>query len=304
MRKICAIIVTYNRPELLCRCVKALLQQDTPVHVFIYDNHSRNRADEYLRSQELLPQNDEAITYYYAEENTGGAGGFHNALRMAEEMQFDEFILMDDDGFAINENTVSQLLLAREKVGDYAIVNSLVVCDPDTLQLSFSLNRSYDGKLAQSWAQDGLLEKFISPFNGTMVSKEIVRKIGYPRKEFFVYGDETEYTLRALKNGISLYTAVNSLYYHPTYIGMKKKFLGHTFTVSDIPMWKVYCSARNSTYYSKLYFGCFAVAKTILRLYLNVPLCPRHKLMRAKYITRGIWDGLCGNFSRKLDLSK
>ncbi len=303
MKKVCAIIVTFNRAELLCRCVKAILNQTYPVHILIYDNHSKKPAEDILR-QEGIPIDDKfSFTYYYADENSGGAGGFHNGLKMAMEKGFDEFILMDDDGYPINKDTISELIKAREIIGVNSIVNSLVVCNPDTLQLSFSLNRSYDGHKIQNMATDGLVEKYISPFNGTMISSEIVRKIGYPRKEFFVYGDETEYTFRALKYGYSLYTAVNSLYFHPTYLGAKRKILGYTFSVDDIPMWKVYCSSRNTTYYTRLYFGYLTLLKSILRSYISVVICKSKHIKRFIYTTKGIIDGLRGDFSRKLDLT-
>ena len=301
MRRVCAVIVTYNRPELLCRCVKRLFEQDYPIDILIYDNHSQTETEAALRSENLVT---EKVFYYYADENTGGSGGFHNGMKMAREKGYDDLLLMDDDGYAINARTVSELMKARERVGEMAILNSLVVCDEKNLQLSFSLDRCYDGNEMRMRAVNGLLKEFVSPFNGTLISSAIVDLIGYPRKEFFVYGDETEYTLRAKKNNVELYTVVDSLYYHPTNVGGMKRVLGFNFSVSDVPMWKVYCSSRNTTYFTNLYFGKATVLKSILRSYINVVLCKRKKGMRLKYTTQGIRDGLRGDFSKKLDLTK
>lgn len=301
MRKVCAVIVTYNRPELLCRCVGKLQKQNYPLDILIYDNHSTSDTKAALQKNGLMKDN---VTYFYADENTGGAGGFHNGMKMAYEKGYDDLLLMDDDGYAINENTVSELIGSREKVGENAIVNSLVICNVDTFQLSFSLNRSYDGKYMSSQAKDGLLKDVISPFNGTLVSAYVVGKIGYPRKEFFVYGDESEYNHRAKRYGVELYTAVNSLYYHPTNIGNMKKVLGFNFAVGDVPMWKVYCSSRNTTYYTKLYFSKMALIKSIIRSYANVAFCKSRRWERFLTTTKGIADGLKGDFSKKLDLSK
>ena len=269
--------------------------------ILIYDNHSLTETEAALRSENLLT---EKVFYYYADENTGGSGGFHNGMKMAREKGYDDLLLMDDDGYAINAHTVSELMKAREKVGEMAILNSLVVCDEKSLQLSFSLDRCYDGNEMRRRAVDGLLEGLVSPFNGTLVSAKIVDLIGCPRKEFFVYGDETEYTLRAKKNNVKLYTVVDSLYYHPTNVGSMKRILGFHFSVSDVPMWKVYCSSRNTTYFTNLYFGKATVLKSILRSYINVVLCKRKKGMRLKYTTQGIRDGLRGDFSKKLDLTR
>jgi len=301
MRRVCAVIVTYNRPELLCRCVSHLLEQDYPLDILIYDNHSSSDTRSALLERGLLTDN---VRYFYAEENTGGAGGFHNGMKMAYDMGYDDLALMDDDGYAVNKQTISELIKGREKVGENAIVNSLVICDESTLQLSFSMNRSYDGNQMRSMAQDGMLKDWINPFNGTLVSSYVIEKIGYPRKEFFVYGDESEYYHRAKRNEVGLYTAVNSLYYHPTNIGNMKKVFGFNIAVGDVPMWKVYCSNRNTTYYTNLYFNKATLIKSIIRSYVNVVFCKSKRWARFKKTTEGIIDGLKGDFTKKLDLSK
>ena len=300
MRKVCAVIVTYNRPELLCRCVNALLNQSYKIDILIYDNHSSMDVKNALEEVGLLQDN---VFYIYADENTGGAGGFYHGMKIALQRGYDDLLLMDDDGYAINEHTVSELMRIRQMLGESVVVNSLVICNQETLQLSFSVDRSYDGKEMQDRADDGMLMGFINPFNGTLVSTNTVEKIGFPKKEYFVYGDENEYTLRAKTNGIKLCTAVNSLYFHPTNIGSMKKIGRHYIAVSDIPMWKVYCAARNRTNLINQYFGKSAVIKHILKSYVNVLFCKK-RLKRVKYTTRGIRDGLKNRFDRELDLSK
>lgn len=300
MRKICAVIVTYNRPQLLCRCVDALLRQTYKIDILIYDNHSSMNTKQALCEANLLRDN---VYYHYASENSGGAGGFYNGMKMAMKKNYDDLLLMDDDGYAIENDTVMRLVDVRNKLGEMTIVNSLVICDEKTLQLSFSINRSYDGNMIQKAAVDGMLMDFINPFNGTLVSAETVKKIGYPRKEYFVYGDENEYTLRAKSKDIGLCTAVKSLYYHPTNIGNMKKIGSHYVAVSDIPMWKVYCASRNRTHLINQYCGKAAVLKHIIRCYINLLFCKK-RFQRLKYTSRGIRDGLHNNFSRELDLSK
>lgn len=300
MRKVCAVIVTYNRPQLLCRCVKALLGQSVVPDIIIYDNHSSMDTKGTLQEANLL---SERVFYHYADENTGGAGGFYYGMHMAMEEGYDDLLLMDDDGYAVSTSTVAELIRVREEVGENAIVNSLVVCEPETLKLSFSIDRSYDGKEMIKRAQNGILEGFINPFNGTLVSAKVVEKIGYPRKEYFVYGDENEYTLRALRNDVKLFTAVNSLYYHPTNVGSLKKIFGFYVAVNDTPMWKTYCAARNRTHFMKEYYGFLTVAKHIVRCYIDIPF-RKKRFHRVKTVTRGIRDGLHGRFDRKLDLSK
>ena len=303
MKKICAVIVTYNRPELLCRCVEKLLNQDYPLDIVIYDNHSTKDTKGLLLEQKLIT---DRVNFYYAESNTGGSGGFCQGMSMAMERGYDALWLMDDDGYPVSKNTLSTIIQAWEKLGykSQYVLNSLVICDEDTLQLSFSMDREFDGKKMIERAENGLLKNLNSPFNGTFVPTELIGRIGYPMKEFFVYGDETEYMLRAKKSGATIYSVVKSLYFHPTMVCKTKKIFGRELAISNFPLWKTYCMARNSIFYYKKYFGAMAVLKRILRLYIECAFAESRKKQLFKETTKGIFDGYKSDFSRKLDLSR
>lgn len=303
MKKICAVIVTYNRPELLCRCVERLLNQDYPLDILVYDNHSSKDTEGMLREKGLLC---DRVIFHYAESNTGGSGGFYSGMAMAMERKYDALWLMDDDGYPICTNTLSTIIQAWEKLRceDKCILNSLVVCDEESLRLSFSMDREYDGKKMMERAQDGLLKDLNAPFNGTFVPANLAKRIGYPMKEFFVYGDETEYMLRAKRAGATIYSVVDSLYFHPTMVCSTKKFLWRKLSVSNAPLWKTYCMARNSVYYYKKYFNSIKLMKRILRLYIGCFQAEDRRREQFRETTKGIRDGFKADFSRKLDLSR
>ena len=302
MNKVCAVIVTYNRPELLCRCVGRLLAQTYALDVLVYDNHSSKDTRGALEAQGFL---NDRVTYFYADENTGGSGGFHNGMKMAMEKGYEYLWLMDDDGYAVEDTTLEKIMDQLGNIEDELfILNSLVICDEETLQLSFSVDRSFDGNFIKDSAKDGLYKGAVNPFNGTLIPAKLVEKIGYPRKEFFVYGDETEYTLRSKANGAELYTVVDSLYYHPAYVAKKKKFFGKEVVVSSIPLWKAYCMARNSVYYTKMYSGFKQRLLKKASLIVGALYVEKNKWARLKITLRGIRDGQKGDFSKKLDLSK
>ena len=55
MKKICSIVVTYNRKEILLECIAAILSQTYPVHkLIILDNNSTDNTKEYLLEKGLL----------------------------------------------------------------------------------------------------------------------------------------------------------------------------------------------------------------------------------------------------------
>ena len=85
--KICSVIVTFNRKELLVRCVRKCLEQNVENDVLIFDNHSTDGTKEYLADLGYI--DNPRIIYYFSSENLGGSGGFSNGLKMAYDKGYD-----------------------------------------------------------------------------------------------------------------------------------------------------------------------------------------------------------------------
>ena len=138
-----------------------------------------------------------------------------------------------------------------------------------------------------------------------MISRGCIDAIGFPKGEFFLYGDEHEYMLRAKKNQIDVITVVNSLYYHPvnrkiTY----KRIWKYDVPNKQEPVWKTFCDVRNSMYIARNYSG-----KKMLLIKVFVYLCAafmkKEKKMRyVKYTCLGIADGIRERFDRPIMFDK
>ena len=81
MNKVCAVIVTFNRKELLMRNINSLLKQTYPVDILIYDNASTDGTFHYLQENKIIEKTN--VKYYLAESNTGGSGGFCYGAQIA-----------------------------------------------------------------------------------------------------------------------------------------------------------------------------------------------------------------------------
>ena len=91
-----------------------------------------------------------------------------------------------------------------------------------------------------------------NPFNGTLISRELVSDIGYPKKEFFIKGDEVDYKQRALDAGAYVGTVTEAKYIHPRPETVEKTVLGVKVPFFVEAPWKEYYAARNFTYMYKL----------------------------------------------------
>lgn len=125
---------------------------------------------------------------------------------------------MDDDGKAEDNHTIEQLMNVAERLYMNNTAEKKIYVNALVLQkdmLSFKMGQYYTVEAACSAAVDGVLEGLASPFNGTLLSKELVEEIGYPNKDFFIKGDEVDYKHRAFDAGAYVCTAVKSRYVHP-----------------------------------------------------------------------------------------
>jgi len=94
--KIAAVVVTYNRKDLLKECLDALLNQTRPLDsIILIDNASTDGTPEFLKEKGYL--DNPKIDYVRLPENTGGAGGFHEGVKRGYEKGYDWLWLMDDD---------------------------------------------------------------------------------------------------------------------------------------------------------------------------------------------------------------
>ena len=101
MPSIAAVVVTYNRKDLLLECLNCLQaqdfsnapQQNATLDILVIDNASTDNTHEAL--QFLIE--DKAIRYYNTGSNLGGAGGFNYGMRKAVELGYDYVWVMDDD---------------------------------------------------------------------------------------------------------------------------------------------------------------------------------------------------------------
>lgn len=291
MMKICAVVITYNRKELLIRNINKILQTENQLDIFIFDNFSQDGTDILLQESGLLQRQE--ITYYKNEQNIGGAGGFGKALEMvANKGIYDYFWLMDDDGYPITEDSLTKLLKYKDK---YDVLNPLVICDKEHLSFELQGERSVE-KICSKYNK--VYEDFINPFNGTLISKKVVEQIGAPMQKFFCTADEREYILRVQANGFKVATITEVFYYHPNGGFKVKKVLGHKCGIRNFSNWMTYYHSRNQQYVQKVYFGNKAAFKHMVSMLIRVFLADKKNLKKVLISLVGIIDGTRGNFKK------
>lgn len=264
-RRIAAVVVTYNRLDLLQRLIKALDAFGDLDEVLVVDNASTDGTGEWLAGLD-----GERVHGRTLATNTGGAGGFHDGLAWALERGADRVWLMDDDGTP--EPGCLDLLLAHD--GELDFWGPVVVDRADPERLVFPIRLPGGARVVHAMtdvrraAEDGLIRGIVIPFNGVLVTRELVERIGLPRAEFFIWGDDHEYRLRAERAGARIATVVEARVQHPSVGALGTPMAFGRTTYNDTPSdLKHYCMARNNLVNLREYGGTLHalafVAKTL-----------------------------------------
>ncbi|WP_370247742.1 glycosyltransferase [Nocardioides sp.] len=251
-----AVVVTYNRLPLLQRLVAALREVPELSRILVVDNASTDGTGAWLEAAVGGP--GPVIEGHRLSVNTGGAGGFAAGLARACDLGADLVWLMDDDGVPA-PGCLPRLL---ERRGELDLWGPAVVAEGDPDRLCFPIRLPGGTRVVhgmhevEAAADDGLVRGVVIPFNGVLVTRDLVERIGVPRAEFFIWGDDVEYLWRAERAGARIATVVDARFAHPATDDLGTPMLRGRTTYNHTPSeLKHYCMARNNTVNLRTYRG-------------------------------------------------
>lgn len=194
------VVVTYNRLELLKECLVQVERQTVPAKkIIVVNNASTDGTEEFLREQKEKCGHYRILT---CAENLGGAGGFEKGIQEAVEEPAACILLIDDDA-VLENNYMEKIMEARREHPEYQAFAGTVITagkidtfhrrniERPGLRLKNCPENCYTGlRAGQPFACD------IASFCGMVVDRELVRKAGLPCSEYFIWFDDTEYSMR------------------------------------------------------------------------------------------------------------
>ncbi len=226
MEKVIALIVSYNRQALLSECISALRNQTRkPDAILVINNGSTDNTEEWLRSQKDI--------LHITQGNEGPGSAFSKAMKWSCANGYSWMWCMDDDGYP-KEDALEALL--NVDTPDRSLLNCAVINKENKKTFVWNTNnyKTIDD------VKEPLIKGFGHPFNGTLIHRSIIEKVGTPKPGLFLWGDETEYFYRITKKyKIPVYTVSGSIHYHPAAAFSYKK--DWDFKSS----WKMYFYVRN-----------------------------------------------------------
>lgn len=243
-QKVLAVVVTYNRLPLLRHCLDCLRANGPLGGIIVVNNGSTDGTAEWLDAQTDL--------HVLHQENVGGSGGFHRGMEEACRLGARWIWCMDDDVFP-RPQCLSALLDAASRT-DAAILaprrlleGNIYTNDFRSVNLTNPFASLYAGRLSKL-PPDGVTEIAGTAFEGPLVRRDVVERIGLPNKELFIFCDDTDYCLRAGAAGFRIV-------YVPSALMDKQAFFSEDnwTTRNRKKKWKRFYQVRNSTYLNHHY---------------------------------------------------
>ncbi|MCT1215316.1 glycosyltransferase [Latilactobacillus curvatus] len=237
--KIAAVIVTHNRKAKLAKAIDSLLEQTMPIEqIVVVDNQSTDDTAIFL---EGLAKDTPQLDVIYSKDNLGGAGGFSLALERVMQLDVDWVSIADDDAIYDANYMAEMAQLVKQKTeidcftgtviedGSIGTEHRVKIDNMDRLQLS---------KIGLDNYQDNF-KIDIATFVGVFLKQSVLKQIGLPEKDFFIWYDDIEYSLR-IRAVTDILNNVKAKIYHLT----DNNSVGATGFKRPIT-WKDYYGYRN-----------------------------------------------------------
>lgn len=284
MEKAIAVVVSYNRQKLLAECIEALRNQTRkPDAILVVNNGSTDNTAEWLQQQQDV--------FFITQKNLGSSGGFNTGITWAYKHGYSWIWCMDDDGYP-KQDALEQLLKAEPN--ERSLLNCAVLNKEDKKSFVWK-TREY--KTIDEVDVD-MIPGIGHPFNGTLLHRSIVEKVGVPRSALFLWGDETEYYYRIVKQyKFPVFTVSSSIHYHPAAAFSLKKDWDYKNS------WKMYFYVRNRLHVHQAKFTSKAVAFVNYAFFLAAfaaVILVYQKTDRRKKLSFMLWpagDAISNNFS-------
>ena len=210
------VIPVWNKKELTERCINSIVQHTTyPYRVVAVDNGSEEPTKAYLKG--LRERKDFQFQLIRNEKNLGNTAAGNQGMRASNS----KYVLILDNDTVVTDGWLSELVRIAES-------------DPK-IGIASPTSNSFGAYKKKGQTHNEYAAELLSPKGGKyiettaaggfafMIKREVIEKIGMWDERFSPgYFEDTEYSLRAIKNGYICAIAEGSYIFHDEHRSFKK----------------------------------------------------------------------------------
>ena len=290
--KVDVVVVTYNILELLKKCIHSIVKQDYFVNkIIVVDNNSTDNTYNYLKN---ISKKYDFIQPLHFSENLGGAGGFYEGMKFFIENSNGDYVWIMDDDTIPQTSALKKMVEKIKYIPKLGFLTSNVRWKNNAPAL---MNVQEPDQIWNQFADKGLIKVNYASFVSILFPRKVIMDVGLPIKEFFIWGDDVEYTRRIDTAGYMGFTVIDSLVTHE----IKNNIGSNIILEEDENRIKRYYYARRNTIFTmKNRYGKKDYFKWIINSLIFEPIriirfSKDRKLLRLKSSLKGTISGFFFN---------
>lgn len=206
MKTVAVLLVNYNGINDTIECINSLLKSQTAanIRIVIVDNASKN--DEAGTLEKLYPD----VHIIKSKENLGFGGGNNLGIKYLMDQDIDYILMLNNDTI-VAEDMIDKLISAD---------NGRCVCLPKMYYYDYPETIWYGGGyinkatgnakhfqmncIDKNSKDETVMSCTFACFTCVLIRKDIIKDVGLFDEDYFIYCDDTDYSLRLLENSINI----------------------------------------------------------------------------------------------------
>ncbi len=280
--KVAIITTTFNQQKLLGKCLASLKKTNyNNYKVYFLDDSGMGKIGKYIKKRFRL------VDVTTNKENFGYSISNNILIKKALKQYNPDYILhIDDDTEIIERDWLIKMINIAESDDEIGIVGCKIVHPDGSLQwffknnkINFLKNRNKEKETRETYGVKDIRDVIGACF---LIKKEVIQKIGLFDEKFSpVYGEETDYCLRASKKGFRLVYVGNTKLIHHGGSSTKDMF--------NEKIW--FIKKRNAIRLECLNYNVFKILKYNL-IHFGSAILSKHPLKKLKLLLRAYEENL------------
>lgn len=291
-----ALVITYNRRELLLQNLQALAAQTYPLaSITVIDNGSTDGTADAIRALQ-----NPLIDHVRLDPNIGAARGFHYGIEHVFAKRKAPWAWIMDDDVIPSPTSLAELVAAYqrnfkqpEEIG-FLVAQSVDAQGRANNVPTIDTRARHLGECA-GWGQyldQGMVSIRTSALSAILMPRATYQTFGNLNPEFVVWGEDTDYTFRITEGRPGLLVGQSKIVHLRSQPGDISIFLEED--QRRVP--NFYYLYRNSLYVRRRYVGMHAYVNGIVRGLVEVTkLAASGKWKKAQIALRGTAAGIVFN---------